>query len=164
MRAPVIFSPLIRTSRSATVALLAVLVVALSAGCAGPTPDGSNRPDPTSTSTGPPSSSTEGGTSFPDVVDVQATNTEGDLFDFDVTISSPYDTPERYADGWRITAKDGDVLAEHVLTHDHASEQPFTRSQSGVEIPAGITEVLVEGRDQLNGYGGQTQTVTLPGR
>ena len=64
----------------------------------------------------------------------------------------------------RILTPGGDLLGEHQVAHDHASEQPFTRSQTGVEIPAGVTEVAVEGRDQANGYGGGSQMVALPGR
>ncbi|MGV8895931.1 MAG: hypothetical protein ACOH1U_05640 [Rhodoglobus sp.] len=139
-----------RMPSRASAVLLPVLVVTLATGCAGsPTSSSSNATD---------------STSFPDIVSVEVTNTGGDSFDFAVTVSSPYDTPDRYADGWRILTPEGDLLGEHELTHDHASEQPFTRSQTGVEIPAGITEVVVEGRDQANGYGGQTQTVALPGR
>lgn len=103
------------------------------------------------------------GQRFPDVVGLEVT-ASGGAYDFGVTISSPYDTPERYADGWRLLDPDGAVLGEHMLNHDHASEQPFTRSQTGVEIPAGVREITVEGRDQANGYGGATRTVTLPGR
>lgn len=99
---------------------------------------------------------------FPDVLDVAVERAEDGTFTFDVTMSSPYDTPERYADGWRILGPDDEVLGEKTLTHDHASEQPFTRSQSGVEIPDGVTSVVVEGRDLTNGYGGGTQSVELP--
>lgn len=53
-----------------------------------------------------------------------------------VTLSSPYDTPDRYAHGWRVLASDGTELGEHTLAHDHAGEQPCTRTQSGLEIPA----------------------------
>jgi hypothetical protein len=98
---------------------------------------------------------------FPEVVDVAVTR-EGDTYRFDVTISSPYDSPERYADGWRIMATEGRMLAEHTLLHDHATEQPFTRTQSGVSIPEGIGEVVVEARDLCNGYGGATRTVEVP--
>ncbi|MDA2812229.1 hypothetical protein O4J56_16410 [Nocardiopsis sp. RSe5-2] len=98
---------------------------------------------------------------FPDVVDVVVT--QGDAgYDFAVTISSPYDTPERYADGWRVVGPDGTVFGEHVLAHDHADEQPFTRTQRGVDIPDETEEVTVEARDSTNGYGGETMTVPLP--
>ncbi|BDZ42581.1 hypothetical protein GCM10025865_18800 [Paraoerskovia sediminicola] len=99
---------------------------------------------------------------FPDVVGVEISPDGGGTFSLDVTISSPYDSPERYADGWRVLDADGTVLGEHTLAHDHASEQPFTRTQSGVEIPDGVTEVTVEGRDQQYGFGGGTLTVDVP--
>ncbi len=79
-----------------------------------------------------------------------------------MTLSSPYDTPDRYAHGWRVLASDGTELGEHTLAHDHAGEQPCTRTQSGLEIPAGVTEVVVEGRDLAKGYGGDTVTVDVP--
>ena len=102
------------------------------------------------------------GQRFPDVVAVEARQ-EGETWTFEVTISSPYDTPERYADGWRIVGPDGTVYGEHELAHDHAGEQPFTRTQTRVRIPAGVPSVTVEGRDLQNGYGGTTKTVDLSG-
>ena len=100
---------------------------------------------------------------FPDVIAVSIDGSDG-TYDFDVTVSSPYDTPERYADGWRVLAPDGTVLGERPLAHDHADEQPFTRSLTDVEIPAGIRTVMVEARDLENGYGGGTVTEQVPDR
>jgi len=98
---------------------------------------------------------------FPDVVDVEVAG--GDrAYEFAVTVSSPYDSPSRYADGWRVVAPDGSVLGERALAHDHKDEQPFTRSLAGVEIPDGVETVTVEARDLVHGYGGGTVTVTLP--
>ncbi len=101
---------------------------------------------------------------FPDVLEVVVTPEGGGRYRFDVTLSSPYDSPERYADGWRVLAPDGTVLGERPLLHDHASEQPFTRSLAGVEIPEGVSEVTVQGRDQVSGWGGAEVTVPVPGR
>ena len=85
---------------------------------------------------------------YPDVLAVELIETGGGAYLVSVTMSSPYDTPSRYADAWRVLAPDGTVLGVRVLAHDHQFEQPFTRSLSGVIIPADITEVIVEGRDQ----------------
>ncbi len=87
-----------------------------------------------------------------------------DAFDFDVTVSSPYDTPQRYADAFRVLGKDGKVYGERILLHDHASEQPFTRDLQGVRIPRGVRVVVVQARDMQHGYGGRTVDVALPGR
>lgn len=101
------------------------------------------------------------GEMFPDVEKVEVSGS-GDSVTFDVTMSSPYDSPERYADGMRVRSADGKTTyGERELTHDHASEQPFTRSVDDVEIPEGVNEVVVEGRDQQSGWGGGTKTVTL---
>ena len=100
----------------------------------------------------------------PDVVSVKAKPAGGDRFDFDVTVSSPYDTPQRYADAFRVTTLKGAVLGERILLHDHSSEQPFTRDLYGVNIPAGVRTVRVQARDMKHGYGGRTVDVTVPGR
>lgn len=78
-----------------------------------------------------------------------------------MTVSSPYDSPERYADGWHVLASDGTVLGEHELMHDHAGEQPFTCTQTGLEILEGTEEITVEGRDLENVYGGETVTIPV---
>ncbi len=108
-------------------------------------------------------SGTDSGASYPDVTAVEIRE-DGQTFTLEVTMSSPYDSPERYADGWRVLDAEGDVLGEMELTHDHANEQPFTRSQPGLEIPEDVKAVTVEGRDSANGYGGGTVEATVPGR
>ncbi len=79
-----------------------------------------------------------------------------------VTLSSQYDSPERYADGWRVLDADGAVLGQHTLTHDHADEQPVTRTQTGLAIPDDVDLVTIEGSDTANGYGGRTLEVEVP--
>lgn len=127
--------------------LLAMTVVLLSTACQG-TPDDTP-------------SNTASAQRHPDVTKVTVQRTDG-TYTFMVTISSPYDTPERYADGWRVKGEDGTVYGTHTLGHDHADEQPFTRTQTGVRIPAKVTKVTVEARDKTHGYGGATKTITLP--
>lgn len=97
---------------------------------------------------------------FPDVIGAEAEQ-DGDTWTVSATLSSPYDTPERYADAWRVVGPDGTVYGERILTHDHASEQPFTRSESGIEIPDDVTSVTIEGRDLEFGYGGETFELSL---
>lgn len=101
---------------------------------------------------------------FPDVVAVAVQARGADSFDFDVTVSSPYDSAQRYADAFRAMGKDGKVFGERVLVHDHADEQPFTRDLYGVRIPRSVRVVVVQARDQKHGYGGKTVDVVLPGR
>ena len=98
---------------------------------------------------------------FPDVLEAVAVLDGSGTWTFDATLSSPYDTPQRYADAWRVVGPDGTVFGIRELTHDHASEQPFTRSQTGIEIPEDVQTVTVEGRDQISGWGGATVEVNL---
>lgn len=131
-------------------------------GCAGDgAPEGAGTAaSVTSTSTSTSADAAE--QRFPDVERAQLQR-QGDAWSLSVTISSPYDTPERYADGWRVLTPDGGVLGTHELAHDHANEQPFTRSMTGLEIPGDVEQVTVEGRDLEHGYGGSTVTIDVPG-
>ena len=101
---------------------------------------------------------------YPDVLSATVQARGADSFDFDVTVSSPYDSPRRYADAFRAMGRDGTVFGERTLFHDHASEQPFTRDLYGVKIPPGVRAVVIQARDQKFGYGGKTVQVVLPGR
>ncbi len=74
-------------------------------------------------------------------------------------VCSPYDSPERYADAWRVLDQDGNVLATRELTHPHADEQPFLRALSGpLAIAPSVTHLTIEARDSVNGWGGRTVT------
>ena len=101
---------------------------------------------------------------FPDVLGVKVRAQAAGNFDFDVTVSSTYDSASRYADAFRVSGKDGQVYGERKLWHDHADEQPFTRDLYGVTIPRGVRTVLVQARDQKYGYGGKTVETALPAR
>lgn len=59
---------------------------------------------------------------------------------------------KHYADGWRVVDDKGKVLAVRTLYHPHVNEQPFTRSLSGVNIPANITQVYIEAHDKVHGW------------
>ena len=94
------------------------------------------------------------GDKFPKVMAVKAAKVKGNQWRFNVTLSSEYDTPKRYADAWRVLDENDNQLGIRILGHDHAGEQPFTRSQT-IEVPEGITALSVEGRDKSNGWSGQ---------
>jgi len=100
------------------------------------------------------------GDKFPEVIDVKVATRNKESLRFDVTLSSTYDSPQRYADAWRVLDGNSNELGIRILGHDHASEQPFTRSGT-IEIPPGTSKVYVEGRDQANGWSGQRFEVEL---
>lgn len=101
-------------------------------------------------------------TFFPEVLDVEAEQDGDGSWTFSVTLSSPYDTPEQYADAWRVVGPDGAELGFRLLTHDHANEQPFTRSQGGIVVPDGVDTVTIEARDLVNGWASNTFEFELP--
>ncbi|WP_406645916.1 hypothetical protein QEZ52_18305 [Aliisedimentitalea scapharcae] len=92
---------------------------------------------------------------------VTATQTGSD-WQFDVTLSHPDTGWDHYADGWRVLDMQGTELGLRVLAHPHEHEQPFTRSLSGVRIPNGTSQVQIQARCIVDGWGAQTVTVTLP--
>lgn len=96
-----------------------------------------------------------------DVVDAQAVKAGDGSYRFDVTLRHADEGWEHYADAWDVVAPDGKILATRVLYHPHVDEQPFTRSLSGVQIPAGTTHVTIRGHDKVHGYGGTELSLTL---
>lgn len=98
---------------------------------------------------------------FPDVLRAEL-EPAGETWRLTATMSSPYDSPERYADAFRALDDDGKELGVRELLHDHADEQPFTRSLDGLEIPGDVERITVQGRDLEHGWGGGTATVEVP--
>jgi hypothetical protein len=97
-----------------------------------------------------------------DVVDVEVSRSDDGTWSFNVTVRHADTGWDHYADAFEVVAPDGSVLGTRTLLHPHVDEQPFTRSLSGVEIPAGIGEVTVRAHDNVDGYGGAEMTVALP--
>ena len=98
----------------------------------------------------------------PVIEDVDIAKTGTATYRFSVTISHPDTGWDHYADGWRVLDMDGNELGMRVLHHPHVDEQPFTRSLSGVTIPAGTMQVQVQARDLPAGWNEGTTIVTLP--
>jgi len=97
-----------------------------------------------------------------DVLEVRVSRTGEDTFSFAVTVRHADTGWDHYADRWEVVAPDGTVFGTRVLLHPHVGEQPFTRSQSGIRIPARIASVTVRAHDTVHGLGGVERTVTLP--
>ena len=93
-------------------------------------------------------------------VDIQATG--ADTYRIDVTVRHADEGWDHYANKWEVVAPDGKVLGTRVLYHPHVDEQPFTRSLSGIDIPAGIDSVSVRAYDLAHGAGGAEMTVDVP--
>jgi len=68
---------------------------------------------------------------------------------------------DHYADGWRVVSPDGKELGYRTLYHPHVNEQPFTRSLSGITIPASMDEVIVEAHDKVHGWSPDRVTIDL---
>lgn len=85
----------------------------------------------------------------------------GSTWSFDVTLSHADTGWDDYADGWRVLDKDGNELGVRKLAHPHVNEQPFTRSLSGVQIPADVTEVGIQASDSVGGWSSPVKTIRL---
>ncbi|MFN2219060.1 MAG: hypothetical protein ACK2UA_10680 [Anaerolineae bacterium] len=103
-----------------------------------------------------------------DVLHVRAVQANAGTWTFHVTVQHPDTGWEDYADGWDVLTPAGTVLKPdpdspftRLLLHPHENEQPFTRSQSGIDIPSDVTEVRVRAHDLVDGYGGREVVVDL---
>ncbi|MHA7772784.1 hypothetical protein [Roseibium sp. M-1] len=93
---------------------------------------------------------------------VEATAVQsGDSWTFSVTLRHDDTGWDHYADLWQVYSPDGKLLGERVLLHPHENEQPFTRSLSGVAIPADVKDVIIRARDTVHGVSPQEYRLTL---
>ena len=97
-----------------------------------------------------------------DVTEASARSTGERVFTFSVTVRHDDAGWDHYANRWQVLAPDGTVLGERVLLHPHETEQPFTRSLSGVAIPPGIDEVITRAGDSVHDFGGEELRLSLP--
>jgi hypothetical protein len=164
-----------RRQALAIVACCLALAVAL-VGCGSPEPetDTAQEAPPSSqeatsqTETPPPSLQLAEGDGNADVTEVVAVRDADGTWSFEVTVEHPDTGWDDYADGWDVVTPDGTVLLvdpadefTRLLAHPHVDEQPFTRGQSGIEIPEGVTSVTVRAHDIVDGFGGMTVLVDL---
>jgi len=103
-----------------------------------------------------------------DVLKVDARQTSAETWHFSVTIAHPDTGWDHYVDGWDVVLPDGSVVKPapreqftRTLVHPHVNEQPFTRSQGGVNIPAGVKRVTVRAHIKSDGYVGKIMEVDL---
>ena len=87
---------------------------------------------------------------------------QGGAWTVSVTIRHADTGWEDYADAWRVELADGTVLATRDLEHPHVTEQPFTRSQTGIAVPGGTKSLKVRARTLPTGWDSRTYTLTLP--
>jgi len=97
-----------------------------------------------------------------DVIKVEVEKLADGSYQFHVSVAHQDEGWQHYADKWDVVAPDGSLLGTRTLYHPHVNEQPFTRSLSGVSIPAGTPSVTLRAHDSVHGYGGKSIQVELP--
>jgi len=97
-----------------------------------------------------------------DVVEASARQASDGTWTITATVRHEDEGWVHFADAFEALAPDGTVLGVRTLAHPHVDEQPFTRSLTGVVIPAEITRIRVRAHDNVHGYGGAELTVDLP--
>lgn len=95
------------------------------------------------------------------IVAATATETSKRVYRFDVTLKHADNGWDHYADSWEVIDPSGQVLGKRTLYHPHVDEQPFTRSLSNVEIPAGIDHVMIRAHDKVHGESPQQFNIEL---
>jgi len=98
------------------------------------------------------------------VVNAVITQNSGGTFRVDASVRHPDTGWDHYANNFQILDGAGNVLATRVLVHPHVNEQPFTRSQGGIVIPATIKKVFVRAKCSIDGDGVELFKLDVPGR
>ena len=109
------------------------------------TPTSESKPDPTSTP--------EVRSEIKSQVLVLSVKVSGEAggYNFSVTISSPDEGCNQYADWWEVVNAYGELVYRRVLLHSHVDEQPFTRSGGPVPVESD-EEVIVRVHMNTSGY------------
>lgn len=77
---------------------------------------------------------------------------QGATWRINTTVLHPDTGWDHYADAWQVVDENGKQLALRVLAHPHETEQPFTRSQSGVSLPQSSAPLFVNVRCSRDGW------------
>ncbi len=103
-----------------------------------------------------------------DVLEVSARQSADNSWTFEVTVKHKDTGWQDYANGWDVVLPSGEVVKPNssneftrALWHPHVDEQPFTRSQNGIQIPDSVTSVTVRAHDLKDGFGGKEIIVSL---
>jgi hypothetical protein len=86
------------------------------------------------------------------VTSVQVSGNAG-AYRFAVSVQSPDQGCDQYADWWEVLTDEGELVYRRVLLHSHVQEQPFVRSGGPVNVdPDAI--LWVRAHMHPGGYGG----------
>lgn len=85
----------------------------------------------------------------------------GGSWRIDVTVRHADAGWDHYANGWGVYTPDGRQLGYREILHPHDTEQPFTRSLTGVKIPDGVSTLVIRAKDNVHGEG-KPYTLKLP--
>ena len=103
-----------------------------------------------------------------DVIFVKAEDHGAKGWTFHVTVEHPDTGWGDYCNGWDVVTDKGQVLKHQegdpftrLLFHPHENEQPFTRSESRLQIPDGTLFLTVRAHDLIHGFGGKEIKIIL---
>lgn len=98
----------------------------------------------------------------PQVVTSSATRDADGSWTISVSIQHPDTGWDHFANGWQVLTPDGAIIGYRELAHPHVDEQPFTRSLSGVKIPANVGAVLIRPHCTMDGWAAMPTMLVLP--
>jgi hypothetical protein len=98
---------------------------------------------------------------FAQVTHVLATQESNGSWCFGSSVQHDDQGWDHFADRWEVIDLEGNQLGYRELAHPHVNEQPFTRSQCGIKIPAEISKVIVRAKCNKHGFGGKPFIINL---
>lgn len=98
------------------------------------------------------------------VIDAVKITRFGTGWQFSTMVSHPDEGWDHYADAWEIIGENGTSLGLRILAHPHLTEQPFTRSLTGVQLPEGLAQFYLKVRCSRDGWSEQRFAVKRAAR
>jgi hypothetical protein len=98
------------------------------------------------------------------VIDASASQANDNTWTFAATVKSADTGWDKYADQWIVLYGESSILGTRDLLHPHETEQPFTRSLTGVVVPTRLDSVEITARDSVAGFCGSNFILSLVAR
>ena len=98
------------------------------------------------------------------VLDATVEAEPGGTYAFTATVNHDDKGWTDYADRFDILTPEGKVIASRTIYSPHVGKMPVVRSIAHIDVPIGITQVIIQAHSSADGPGTRTVILKLPPR
>lgn len=98
------------------------------------------------------------------VLDATVEAEPGGTYAFTATVNHADQGWTHYVDRFVVLTPEGKVIATRMIYEPHVDKMPVVRSIAHVDVPIGVTQVIIQAHCSVDGPGRRTVTLKLPPR